>query len=110
MSYLIVPLYAVECDYSYVEHGKLAHCLASPSNELVWDKATADEDAVDEGWQIVINEHGDPSHYCPMHVHATCADCGCMQINSAKELERRGWQDPKHDYALCPKCVAKDES
>lgn len=109
MSYRIIPLYAIECDCACVEHGKVTHCEATPSNELVWDKNAADEDAVDAGWQIVVNEYGDPSHYCPRHVHATCSDCGCWQIDSAKELERRGWQDPKRDYALCPQCVEKED-
>ena len=82
-------------------------CDAEPSDELMWDEETADENAVDNGWQVIIDAGGRTRHYCPDHIHATCTGCGRAQIGNIDELQRYGWQDAKYDYALCPQCAAR---
>ena len=74
MSYHVVNLYEVWCD-GVIRPGTDNEelCYASPSDELMWDEETADENAVDNGWQLIVDATGSTRHYCPDHIHATCA-------------------------------------
>ena len=108
MSYRVVNLYEVWCDgVTRPGTDDELPCDAEPSDELVWDEETADEHAVDNGWQLIVDATGSTRHYCPDHIHATCAGCGCVQVGNIDELQRSGWQDAKYDYALCPQCAAR---
>ena len=53
MSYRVVNLYEVWCDgVTRPGTDDELPCDAEPSDELVWDEETADENAVDNGWQL----------------------------------------------------------
>lgn len=60
---------------------------------LLVDEATyedADNDAADEGWQVVVGI--EDKHYCPRHWHVKCHDCDAAGSGAPDELERQGWR------------------
>lgn len=75
---------------------------------LLVDEATyedADNDAADEGWQVVGGI--EDKHYCPRHWHVKCHDCDAAGSGAPDELERQGWRIDR-DYpcdSLCPECA-----
>ena len=75
---------------------------------LLVDEATyedADNDAADEGWQVVGGI--EDKHYCPRHWHVKCHDCDAAGSGAPDELERQGWRIDR-DYpcdSLCPACA-----
>ena len=107
VSYRVVELYAVRCD-GVIRPGTADEwpCDAEPSDDLIWDEDTADEDAVTSGWQVFLDETGRTHHYCPLHIHAMCAQCGRREIGGIDELKQHGWRDAKYYFALCPQCAA----
>ena len=57
---------------------------------LLVDEATyedADNDAADEGWQVVVGI--EDKHYCPRHWHVKCHDCDAAGSGAPDELERQ---------------------
>lgn len=61
----------------------------------------ADDEAADHGWQCVELQG---RHYCPLHWHVECHDCGITDSGTPDELEQHGWRIDR-DYpwdSLCP--------
>ena len=97
MSYRVVNLYEVWCD-GVIRPGT--------DDVLPWDEGTADENAVDNGWQLIFDATGITRHYCPDHIHATCTGCGHVEVGNIDELNGAAG-NAKYDYALCPQCAAR---
>lgn len=67
------------------------------------------QDMADEmEYQTIDLDEGDwhVRHYCPLHTHATCVQCGCQQTGKLDDIMTAGWQDPLDtDITLCPMCA-----
>lgn len=75
--------------------------------EWYGDKGGAEDAAFEQDWQTC--DHGEDEHvrhYCPLHIHAKCMECGRQETGDRRTLEDDGWEEPDDiEFALCPGCA-----
>lgn len=72
------------------------------------DTEYAEDIAFEDGWQTIGDDAMHTCHYCPLHIHAKCAECGRQETGERRILEDNGWDElDDRSCTLCPDCRDK---
>lgn len=94
-------VYVLRCD------DPTCNSVYPQGNDTVYDDdAHLLQGAESDGWQVhdYCDCYGQPLHFCPMHVHARCSQCGARSFGDYDSLIDDGWSSPNDDEAVCDDC------
>lgn len=75
------------------------------------DTGYAEDVAAEWDWQTIGDDVMRTRHYCPLHIHAKCAQCGRREILDRRTLENIGWEElDDMECTLCPDCANQPDT